>query len=160
MFFFFLGGGGKVLRHRFRRSTIRIQGASACSSALELQKKLLVAGAFGWRTSENVNQMSFASTQMKCYSAPTENEKSGVRAKQGQKMKEALLKFDIPFSIESCLDLRSHKDPHKVYPRKSHIESQNHHYGKWKTTSKYLAGYYCSFAHHLVGDCCSSKLLM
>ena len=62
-------------------------------------------------------------------SAPTENEKSGVWAKQGQKMKEALLKYDIPFSIESCLDWRSHKDPHKVNPRKSDIEPQNHPFG-------------------------------
>ena len=89
-------------------------------------KNVLVAGAF-WV--ENVHQMSFASTQMKCYSAPAENEKSGVWAKQGQKMKEVLLKFDIPFSIESYLDLRSHKDPQKVYPRKSDIESQNHPFG-------------------------------
>lgn len=75
-------------------------------------------------------------------------------------MKEVLLKFDIPFSIEACLDLRSHKDPHKVNPRKSDIEPQNHPFGKGKTTSKYLAGYYCSFARHLVRDCWSSKLLM
>lgn len=40
----------KELRHRFGRSTICIHGAFGYSSTLELTK-LLVAGAFGWRTS-------------------------------------------------------------------------------------------------------------
>ena len=57
-----------MLRHRFGRSTICIHGASAYSSALEFDKT--IGGWSFWV--ENVHQMSFASTQMECYSALAE----------------------------------------------------------------------------------------